>query len=302
MAIPDFQTIMLPLLRFYADGREHANRDVVAVLADDFNLTEDERDKLLPSGTQRLFDNRVAWARSDLKMANLLENPQRGVFRITARGRGVLGGNPKTLNRKFLSRFPEYQEKLHPPKTTEGRVGNGPEDDQKTPEERLEDAYEAIRTALANELLQHVKEASPRFFETLVVELLLKMGYGGTRNDAGRAIGQSGDEGIDGIINEDRLGLDTIYIQAKRWDAPVGRPETQNFAGALQGQRARKGIFITTSGFSREAREYATRIDSKIVLVDGEMLAQLMIDHSVGTTALQTYDIKRIDSDYFTED
>ncbi|HKO19821.1 MAG TPA: restriction endonuclease [Acidobacteriaceae bacterium] len=304
MSIPDFQTAMLPLLQHLSDGQEHVTQETVEVLARYFHLSDEERAVLLPSGRQPLFNNRVAWAKSYLKGAGLLESPRRGVYRITARGREVLDEKPKAVNLSYLSRFPEYrafrargQEKEATPasQSLEGTDG-----DDRTPEEYLELGYERLRSALASELLERIKTMPPDFFERLVVDLLVRMGYGGTQRDAGQAIGKGGDEGIDGIIKEDRLGLETIYIQAKRWDNTVGRPEIQRFAGALQGQRARKGVFITTSSFSSEARNYASTIPSTIVLIDGEQLAELMIDHGVGVTQIATYEVKRLDSDYFS--
>lgn len=301
MAIPDFQSIMLPLLRYCADGSEHDISQTTDALADQFKLTEDERKALLPSGVQEVFRNRVAWAKADLKMAGLLESTKRGVYKITAKGLEVIRSNPPTINRPFLKRFPEYMAAINKHRGPEPKddTGNG---ESNTPEEVLESAYETLRDSLASEVLQKLKSCSPSFFERLVVEVIVKMGYGGTRQDAGKAIGRGGDGGIDGIIKEDKLGLDTIYIQAKRWENTVGRPEIQKFVGALTGQRAKKGLFITTSDFSGDAKEYVTRIDTKIVLIDGETLAQLMIDHNVGVFTKATYELKRIDSDYFTEE
>lgn len=299
MAIPDYQSLMLPLLVYAGDRGEHSLREAIEALADQFKLTAEERRELLPSGRQATFDNRVGWARTYLKKAGLLASPRRSYFQITPRGEEVLSQRPKEINASFLRQYPEFiefqlgQNKDHETETIS-------EVDVQTPEESIESAYQRVRTNLANELLQTVKSCSPDFFERLVVDLLVRMGYGGTRKDAGRAIGKSGDGGIDGIINEDRLGLDVVYIQAKRWDGPVGRPEIQKFAGALQGQRARKGIFLTTSSFSRDAHDFASRIDSKIVLMDGETIAQLMIDYGVGVNTVATYELKRIDSDYFS--
>lgn len=307
MTIPDFQTIMLPVLKLTADGQAHVKRDEMSALADMFGLTDAERTEMLPSGQQRTFDNRVQWAIVYMKHAGLLEYVRRGVFRITERGMEALQQNPARIDIKFLSQYSEFNDFRSGSRRE--RNGHSPveqmdqqdQDVQQTPEERLEDGYQRIRLELAQELLGRIIGCSPGFFERLVVELLVKMGYGGSRKDAGEAIGRSGDEGIDGIIKEDRLGLDTIYIQAKRWQGTVGRPDIQRFTGALMGQRAKKGIFITTSAFSREAREYASNIDSKIVLIDGEQLAQLMIDHDVGVSTATVYEIKRIDSDYFLE-
>lgn len=301
MAIPDFQSIMAPLLNFASNNREYSLRETIEALADKFGLSDEERKELLPSGRQATFDNRVGWARTYMTKAGLLVSTRRGYFRITERGHDVLRGNPSYINIAFLKRFPEFVEF----QTTQKSQGEKPlqeqEADTQTPEEEIEAAYQRIRQSLALELLDTIKTCSPSFFERLVVDLLVRMGYGGTRKDAGRAIGKSGDGGIDGIINEDRLGLDIVYIQAKRWENSVSRPEIQKFAGALQGQRARKGIFITTSDFSEGARDYVSRIDTKIVLIDGNTLAQLMIDFNVGVNAFASYELKRVDTDYFTE-
>ena len=302
MSIPDFQTLMLPLLKFANDQQEHASREAADHLAQLFQLSDIEREELLTSGQQTIFDNRAYWAKTHLKHAVLLENTRRGFFKISQRGIQILQQNPQEINMKFLKQFPEYLQFISK------RDKNGVEEaeiettSKHTPEELLEDGYQRIRLDLAEELLSKVKSCPPSFFERLVVELLVKMGYGGSRKDAGEAVGKSGDGGIDGIIKEDRLGLDAIYIQAKRWDeGVVGRPEIHKFVGALHGQRAKKGIFITTSDFSSNAREYVANIDTKIVLIDGRQLALLMIDNDVGVSKVSTYEIKKIDSDYFTE-
>lgn len=302
MAIPDFQTIMLPLVRHCADGKEHTPSETVEALATEFELSEDERKILLPSGLQGLFVNRVAWAKTHLKMAGILESPRRGVFNITPRGLDVLRKKPALINLKLLRQFPEYvqfRSIRHTKAESPDDLENGQEG---TPEESLETAYTKLRDDLVADILQRLKACSPAFFERLVVEVIVKMGYGGSRQDAGKAIGKSGDGGIDGMIKEDKLGLDAIYIQAKRWENTVGRPEIQKFVGALTGQRARKGLFITTSDFSGEAHDYVSRIETKVVLIDGETLAQLMIDHNVGVSTITTYELKKIDSDYFTEE
>lgn len=303
MAIPDYQSIMLPLLKNSQDQKEHSLRETIDSLANFFKLTEEERRELLPSGRQPVFENRVGWARTYLKKSGLLETTKRAFFVITERGLGVLKQNPKEIDIEFLSQFPEFLEfkSLKRMKDDTNENDNDKSNDEKTPQELLEHAYQEIRNGLADEVLGLVKNCSPRFLEKLVVELLIKMGYGGSIKDAGKAIGQSGDGGIDGIIKEDKLGLDVIYIQAKRWDGTVGRPEIHKFVGALEGQRARKGIFITTSVFSKEAIEYVSRIDKKIVLIDGAELAQFMIDNDIGVSKINSYEIKRIDSDYFDE-
>ncbi len=301
MAIPNYQQCMLPLMKFYEDGQEHSFRDTIEALAKDFNLTEEERKEMLPSGQQEIFDNRVGWARTYLKKAGLITATRRGYNKITPRGLAAVKQNPETINVAFLSQFQEFKDfRLIRRDSKEEIIET--ETNDKTPEELLETAYQKIRGDLADELLRRIKSCSPNFFERLVVELIVKMGYGGTRQDAGRAIGRSGDGGIDGIIKEDKLGLDAIYIQAKRWENTVGRPEIQKFVGALTGQRAKKGLFITTSDFTRDAEDYVSRIDTKIVLIGGETLAQLMIDHNVGVSAITAYELKKIDSDYFTEE
>lgn len=300
MTIPDFQSLMRPLLEHLADGSSKPNQETLEAMAGRFKLTDDERAELLPSGKQPVFVNRVAWAKSHLKGAGLIEAPQRAVYRITARGRSLLESHGGPIGMAELKEFPEYLEFRSGKSQSEGdgkEVPSGADD--LTPEEHLEYGYSEIRKKLVAEILEEVAKCPPEFFERLVVELLVSMGYGGSRADAGRAVGKSGDGGIDGIIKEDRLGLDVIYIQAKRWEGTVGRPEIQKFAGALQGVRARKGIFLTSSSFSAEAVRYAENIENKIILVDGSTLAGLMIDHDVGVTRAQKYEIKRLDSDYF---
>jgi restriction system protein len=246
----------------------------------------------------------VGWARTYLKKAGLIESTKRGYFKITERGSKVLEEKPEEINVRFLKRFPEFLEfqSLKKEKAEEEKISEIEEKSILTPEESIESAHQRLSKNLASELIQQVKSCSPSFFEKLVIDLLVSMGYGGTRKDAGEAIGRSGDEGIDGIIKEDRLGLDIVYLQAKRWENPVSRPEIQKFAGALQGQRAKKGIFITTSAFTKDAREYAEKIESKIVLIDGETLAQLMIDHNIGVSPIASYTLKKVDNDYFVED
>lgn len=303
MTIPDFQSLMLPLLRFASDQKEHSLREAIEFLADEFNLTSEERKELLPSGQQAVFDNRVGWSRTHLKKAGLLEDPKRGFFKITERGMEVFLTPPLSITVSYLMQFPEFAAFRNTRKETENQESETGEILDKTPQEAIEFGYQKIRKDLELELLNRIKNCSPDFFEKLVVDLLVKMGYGGSRRDAGKAIGKSGDSGIDGIIKEDKLGLDIVYIQAKRWDnTVVGRPEIQKFVGALHGQRARKGVFITTSTFSQEARDYVAVIDSKIVLIDGQQLAQYMIDSNVGVSTVAIYEIKKMDSDYFTDE
>ena len=292
---------MLPLLKFVDDNNDHTMRDAIDYLSKYFALSKEERMELLPSGKQQTFNNRVGWARTYLKKAGLIASPKRGLVKITPRGLEVLATNPETINVKFLEQFNEFIEFRSKTNKKSEESTEADSSDSSTPEEALEVAYQSLRDGLADEILTTLKQCSPSFFEKLVVDVLVKMGYGGSRREAGKAIGGSGDGGIDGIINEDRLGLDNIYIQAKRWEGVVGRPEIQKFAGALQGYRSKKGIFITTSSFTKEAQEYVSRIDSKIVLIDGDRLASLMIDNNVGVTLEASYEIKRMDSDYFLE-
>lgn len=302
MAIPDYQTLMLPLMQIASDGQEHRFRSVVESLAEEFQLSDEERREMLPSGTAPSFDNRVGWARTYLKQAGLLSSVKRGYFQITEKGLRLLQENPTQIDVSLLERYEEFRQfRTRRKGKAESKTQSHKKEEAltETPEDTLAAAYGSIRKDLELELLEQVKSSSPSFFERLVVDLLVKMGYGGSRQDAGRAIGKSSDEGIDGIIKEDKLGLDVIYIQAKRWEATVGRPEIQKFAGALQGQRAKKGVFITASYFSREAEEYASRIESKIILIDGDDLASLMVDNGVGVSTVGIYELKKIDSDYF---
>jgi restriction system protein len=301
MPIPDYQTLMLPLLRLAGDGAEHPFREAVDRLAAEFNLTDDERAELLPSGTAHVFGSRVGWARSYLKQAGALQAPRRGVLQITAEGKKLLGTKPGRIDNTLLNQyesFRAFRARGRQPNEDISAPASESISDQ-TPEDAMAGAYQRVRKNLEADLLEQVRAATPAFFERLVVDLIIAMGYGGSRMDAGRAIGRSGDGGIDGIIKEDRLGLDLIYLQAKRWENTVGRPEVQKFAGALQGQRASKGIFITTSNYSREALEYVNVIPTKIILIDGDMLVALMVDHNVGVTRTGTYELKKVDADYF---
>jgi len=303
VAIPDYQSCMLPLLEFVADQNEHSLREAIDYLAIQFKLTNEELKQMLPSGQQAIFDNRLAWARTYLKQAGLLESARRGYFRITQKGLEVLKQKPQKIDVTFLEQFKEFREFRKRKRKPQGEAKEYSKDEsERTPAEALEVAYENLREELAKELLEQIRKCHPSLFEKIVVELLVKMGYGGSRKDAGQAIGKSGDEGIDGIIKEDKLGLDIIYIQAKRWENIVSRPEIQKFAGALQGQRAKKGIFITTSQFSKEAIEYVGKIDTKIILIDGEQLAQYMIDNDVGVSPVAKYEVKKVDLDYFTNE
>jgi restriction system protein len=301
MPVPVFQDITLPMLRIAGDGAVRSLAEAREQLADHFELTEAEREELLPSGRQTRFANRVAWAKVYLEQGGLLSSPGRGQFTITERGRAVLASPPPQISIRFLEQFPEFAEfraRSHRRDTDTSSSGNLA-DDAATPEEMLEAAYQSIRSGLAAELLGRIKAMPPQFFEHLVVNLLLRMGYGAARGGSGEAIGRSGDEGIDGVISEDRLGLDVVYLQAKRWDGTVGRPEVQKFVGALHGKRARKGVFITTGTFSADAEQYVQTIDPRVVLIDGDQLAELMIDFDVGVAKEREFTLKRVDSDFF---
>lgn len=303
MPIPDFQSIMLPLLKFAADGKEHSIQEPMYHICKVFNLSVQELNEPLPSGREKKIENRIRWARFYLGKAGLLESAKRGYFKITERGHQVLSSNPSEINTKYLEKFPEFVS-FRMARKGEGTLTRVEDEElsKRTPEELLEIGHQNIKRGLAREILTQVRQTSPKFFEALVIDLLLQMGYGGSRSDAGKTIGRSGDGGIDGTINEDKLGLDVIYIQAKRWETVVGRPEIQKFVGALQLHKATKGIFITTSDFTEEAMDFVSRIPTKIVLIDGEKLAELMIEHNVGVSTSHTFEIKKIDTDYFTEE
>ncbi len=301
MAVPDFQSWFLPLLKRVADGESHRLSDLYEELAQDLDLSDEDRAEELPSGKQLTYRNRIGWARTYLKKAGLLESPARGECRITKRGIEVLAQDLERVDVKFLKQFPEF-EKFHTYKPS-GPGEGGPDGEvvSATPEELLEQSHGALKDNVTQELLERVKAAPPSFFESLVVDLLLRMGYGGSREDAGKIVGRSGDGGVDGVINEDRLGLDVVYIQAKRWENTVGRPVVQAFAGSLEGVRARKGVLITTSDFSSEARQYVSQIEKRIVLVTGQQLANLMFEHNIGVSSVASYEVKKVDTDFFEE-
>lgn len=304
MAIPDFQSIMRPLLERLSDGQEHLLRDVRLALANSFGLTDEERQVMLPGGGATLFADRVSWARYYLQRAGMLQQTKRSIYRITESGRDLLRDVTGPIKTAHLrQRSPELDQWV-----TGGSPGsdNSPgasvqQDEEGTPEEALAAAYQNLRGTVESELLSRLKSSAPAFFENVVVRLLVAMGYGGSLQDAGRAVGKTGDQGIDGIIKEDRLGLDAVYIQAKRWSTTVGGPDLQQFHGALAQQRARKGVFITTSTFSPQARAFVSQVDTRIVLIDGEELVRLMFDHGVGVQPVSVYEVKKIDDDFFEE-
>lgn len=301
MAVPDFQSFFRPLLEFASDGEEHSTAEAREALKTAMNISEEDLTELLPSGRQTKYENRINWAKSYSVQAKLLESPKRGRFRITNRGRELLAQGHNRIDVKILNQYPEFVE-FHSAKPDDPSIKEVDTSQEETPEESLQKAHASIRLDLAGGLLNKIKSNSPKFFELLVVDLMIALGYGGSRADAGKSIGQSGDEGIDGIIKEDKLGLDVIYLQAKRWEGSVGRPEIQKFVGALHGKRAKKGVFITTGTFTAEAANYVATIDPKVILIDGRMLADLMIDYTLGVSTSVNYEIKKMDSDYFEED
>lgn len=307
MAVPDYQSLMLPLLKFASEkGSEISTGEAVEALSKRLGLSDQDLKEMLPSGIQLTIVNRIGWASTYLKKAGLLEATRRGYYRISKHGQELLKKQPASINIQLLKQYPEFIEFKQAKSLRSGLkdfdVKELSDPSTVTPSEALEAAYENLRSELIDELLGKLKKTSPSFFERIVVELLVKMGYGGSRSDAGRAIGRSGDGGLDGIIKEDKLGLDVVYIQAKRWDSnSVGRPDVMQFAGALQAQHANKGIFITTSRFTDDARSYVSKIGSKIVLIDGKELTHLMIEHDVGVSTVSLYPVKKIDSDYFDE-
>jgi restriction system protein len=305
MPIPEFNDVKAPALRLFLDGKARPLSEVVDVMGKHFALTPEELAELLPSGTERRLHNRVSWGCYDLYRAGLLERPKRGVYLITELGRTIAAQKPKIIDRDFLLQFPSFAEftlksgtRRRPGAPTGGKLGSTTEF-ERTPEELIDSAYQVLHSALKKELLDLVKKMDPFKFEQVVLDLLLAMGYGGSREEAAQVTKASGDEGIDGVINEDRLGLDVIYLQAKRWQQTVGRKEIQSFVGALAGQQAHKGVFITTSDFADTATAYAKKVPQKVILIDGDRLADLMIQNGIGVSKSHSYDVKHIDGDYF---
>lgn len=303
MSIPDYQTIMLPFLELLSDGQERSTRACIDALADHFHLSQEERAELLPSGQQPTFENRVGWARTYLKKAGLLDSPRRGVVCITSRGQEVLKKAPERIDVEFLVQFEEFQEfRRQSRQRTDKRKVSSYQNAQSDPVEQIEQAFSNYQESLTDDVLEKVHSATAVFFERLVIRLLVAMGYGGGLRQAAEIVGGSGDAGIDGVINEDKLGLDVIYVQAKQWTNPVGRPEIQKFVGALHGKRAKKGVFITSSEFTREARDYVTHLEPRVVLIDGKTMARLMIEHNVGVTTKSVYELKSMDQDFFEDE
>lgn len=302
MSIPTYEECMLPLMKIAEDGKEHLFKDAIDEISKQFNLTDSERQELLPSGSAFVINSRAGWARTYLTKAGLLLKTKRGYFQISDEGKKFLEKKTKYINSKMLQEFDSFNEFQAKEKSNSGSVQKDELIEHNvTPHELIENGYSTIKNELSNELLVLIKSITPSQFEKLVVALLVKMGYGGSIKEAATVVGKTGDEGIDGIIKEDKLGLDVIYIQAKKWEGSISRPEIQKFAGALLGKKAKKGIFITTSNFTNEARSYAANIDAKIVLIDGKQLTELMIENNLGVSIQDVYTIKRIDSDYFDE-
>ena len=302
MSVPDFQSMFLPFLRIVSDGSEHSTRNVINRIADHFKLSKEDREEMLRSGNQRRLDNRVGWARTHLKHALLIAYVRRGVMKITDRGLELLATDPGSLNLRDLDKYQEHYDWFHTKRSSKGRdKGPEPDTEDQTPEEQIAGLTKTLELQLADELLSVVGNMDPFKFEQLVVDLLFAMGYGGSREEAAQVTKQSSDEGIDGVINEDRLGLDVIYVQAKRWQASIGRKEIQAFVGALAGKQATKGVFITTSKFATTTTEYANAVSQKVILIDGDRLAELMIEYDIGVSVAEHFKVKRIDTDYFED-
>lgn len=300
-SIPNYQQLMKPILQSLADGKEHALVEISEQIAKDFGLTEDQLSAFRLSGGQRLFENRIGWAKTYLNKARLVEYARRGYTKITERGLKLLKKND-AIDNAVLKQYPEFLEFLHRSHPVTVTGPDEKKEDNGTPEESLEESFKAINETLKSDLLEKIKSCSAQFFENLVIDLLLKMGYGGSLSDAGKAIGKSGDGGIDGIIKEDRLGLDIIYVQAKKWEGTVPANAVRDFAGSLLGKKANKGIMLTTSGFPKSAYEFVEHLEQKIILIDGAKLTDLMIEHNAGIYTHRAYEIKKMDLDYFDEE
>jgi len=305
MTVPDYQSLMLPLLKSIEDGKERRIADCIELVASNLNLSQEDKDELLPSGKVSVLYNRIHWAKSYMLKALLIESPSRGMIKITQRGTSLLGSSPSRIDNKSLRKFPEFA------KWQENNTANKPEAEKAieeiaadtNPEEVIEHSHATLQTQLRTEILENVLKMPPAFFERLIVDLLIAMGYGGGRSEMGKALGRSGDGGVDGVIKEDELGLDLIYVQAKRYDpdSTIGRPALQAFSGSLDGFNASKGVFVTTSSFASTAVEFVEKIHKRIILIDGRRLAELMTRHNVGVRVKNTYEVKKIDEDYFSE-
>jgi restriction system protein len=296
MPIPSYEEMMLPLLMFSGDKKVHTNYETLVHIIKKYQISDEESQILIPSGGETVVSNRAGWARTYLRKAGLLKSPERAKIQITEAGEKVLQENPLEITDKYLLQLPSFQEfqKRH-----RGEGGEPISPKGKTPLELLEDNYVTLRNDLADELISNILNCSPEFFENLVVKLLVGMGYGGSITEAGKTVGKSGDGGIDGVIKEDKLGLDIVFIQAKRWEGVVGANAIRNFVGALAGQKANKGVFITTSNFTKDALQFVQQIQQKVILIDGQQLAQLMIDYDIGVSLEKSYQVKRVDHDFF---
>ena len=300
--LPDFQSFMLPMLEYIGKNNEVTMKMLKEGMIIHFNISEDEQKQKTPNGKQLLYYNRIAWANSYLRMAGLTFSPQRKIYKITDLGLNVIKNPPEKITIAFLKQFESFSENRNPGKTKKDFIEEKEvEISEKTPDELFESSYEQIIDNIKEQLKQKVNECSPYFFEQIVLDLLLKMGYGGSETESGEITKKGSDEGIDGIIKEDKLGLDKIYIQAKKWENSVGRPEIQKFVGALHGKRAKKGVFITTSDFSRDAHEYVKNLDVSVILIDGEKLSQYMVENELGVSLKQNYKTYYVDNDYFEE-
>ena len=301
--IPDFQSIMLPALQCFKNHENLTSKEIRERMVTHFKISEEEKKEMIPSGRQRLYYNRIAWAITYLKMGELISSPERAKYQITDLGKKVLENPPDKISIKFLKTLPNFEKNRRPEKQ-KNEVSENDDDEilDKTPDELLEIGFKQINNDLANVIMEYIKKSSFYFFEQLVIDLLLNMGYGASDFESGEVTSKGSDEGIDGIIKEDKLGLDKIYIQAKKWENTVGRPEIQKFVGALQGKRAKKGIFITTSNFSKDAKEYIKNLDVSVVLIDGIKLIELMIEFDLGVSIKNIYKLKKIDTDYFNEE
>jgi len=306
LSIPDYQTLMLPVLKNAAE-RVVKMSDVADPIADDLGLTEAEREELLPSGRQRVFYNRLAWAKFYMVKAGLIDTPQRGRFTASAAGKSLLASNPSSIDTNLLKTYPEFSDFIANAVSTENNeseAGVVAVSSTATPEDQIDAAYGVLHASVKADLLQRILDNTPAFFERLIVDLLVAMGYGGSHESAAQRLGKSGDGGIDGVIDEDRLGLDRIYVQAKRYapESSVGRPAIQGFVGSLVGNGATKGVFVTTCTFSSHASEYVRHLPQRVILIDGERLCELMIEYGVGVRIARTITVKRVDEDFFADE
>jgi restriction system protein len=304
VAIPDYQSLMLPILKLAAQGEFSVPMAAIEI-AKNHGLSDAEAEEMLPSGKQRLLHNRIHWAKFYLTKAGLLESPKRGRFTLSEMGKALLKKPPANLNTKYLLTLPVFKEFYGKSEAAQPDGDSGAlEPPAATPEEIISDAEKAFNAALRDDLLSRILQNSPQFFEQLIVELLVAMGYGGSRLNAAEQLGKSGDGGVDGVINEDALGLDRVYVQAKRYapGSSVGRPEVQAFTGSLVGLGATKGVFVTTSSFSAQAMDFASRVPQRIILIDGKRLTELMVTYNVGVRSNRVVEFKRLDEDFFAEE